>query len=80
MTTLPNRMYFNGKTYHLYEEILSEPVEGWHSFIYIENEDSLPPSVTDGKNYYYLCTCDPDRETAYNDMLDRINNMKPWLI
>ena len=80
MKTLPNWIYFNGKTYYLSEKILGEPVEGWYSFLYAENKDSLPPSVTDGRGWYYLCTCDPDRNIAYNDMLERINNMKSWLI
>ena len=80
MKILPNWIYFNGKTYYLFEMILGEPIEGWYSFLYAENENSLPPNITDGKSWYYLCTCDPNRDIAYNDMLERINNMKPWLI
>lgn len=79
MEKLPIWIYFNGKTYYLYEEILGEPIEGWYSFTYRETENSIPPSVKDGRGGYYLCTCDPNREIAYNDMLDRINKMKPWL-
>ena len=79
METLPDWIYFNGKTYRLFEEVLSEPVEGWYAFLYAENRDSVPPNVSDGWEGYYLCTCDPNRDTAYNDMLDRINNMKTWL-
>ena len=80
MKTLPNWIYFNGKTYYLFEMMLGEPVKGWYSFLYAENDDSIPPTVTDGKDRYYLCACDSDRDIAYNDMLERINNMKPWLI
>ena len=79
METLPDWIYFNGKTYHLFEEVLGEPVEGWYAFLYAENRDSAPPNVSDGKCGYYLCTTDPDKDVAYNDMLDRINNMKTWL-
>ena len=78
MTTRPETLYFNGKTYHLFEHTLEEPlaVKGWTCFFYAENDKTIPPEVTNGKSRYFLCTVDSERDNAYNDLLERINKMK----
>lgn len=80
---LPEWIYFNGKTYWLDEIDMGKDdpnFEGWWSYSYRENKDSLPPSVTDGGSYYYLVACGLSKEEAKKDLLERINSMKPWLI
>ena len=79
MTTLPELLYFKGNTYHLYEEECDGDYKGWWTFRYAENPNSIPPHVTDGKEGYYLVVMDISREKAYNDLLERINNMKSWV-
>ena len=80
MTQLPEWIYFNGSVYYLLEKTHTVEWEGWYSFIYTKLDDDMPPDVTDGKSHYYLVSMDISKERAYNDMLDRINRMKPWLL
>ena len=83
MDRLPEWMFFNGTTYYLHYRPCTQTLNGWHSYFYSaskEGSDIIPPYVTDGKFSYYLISCDPVKEQAYDDLLDRVNRMKPWLI
>ena len=83
MTNLPTWIYFNGTTYYLQEwQSTDADIEGWWFCGYWPDDkgNNIPPEVTDGYEHYRLTSCSPyDKEDAEEDLLDRINRMKPWL-
>lgn len=76
-STLPETLEIEGVIYHLHCRDCSDNPEwkGWFCYIYSETEDELPPEVGDKHEWYFLCSMHPSKEEAYEDMLERINNM-----
>lgn len=84
MTTLPKWIYFNGTAYYLkeWQAVEDERLKGWWFCAYYPDGDmdKMPPEVTDGNNCYFLVSSDPySYEEAAAELLEKVNNMKPWL-
>lgn len=76
---LPKTITLDGVDYHLVERCISEHdiiIPGWWQFWY-ERHDirELPPRVSDGKTIYYLTSSAEEKDEAYNDLLERVNNI-----
>jgi len=76
---LPLNLTIDGVDYHLMEQCTSkhdEDFADWWSFMYRRYDGkSLPPNVHSKTEWYYLCSMAPTKEKAYNDLLERVNNM-----
>lgn len=76
---LPEILTLDGENYIITEHQVSDDdkfIPGWWQIWYSKSDDDLPVEVSDGQHYYYLCSCDEDRERAREDMLERINTVK----
>lgn len=83
MTKLPKWIYFNGVTYYFKEwQEDDKDLKDWWFCGYWPNGniDEMPAETTDGSMRYFLVSTDPySKEAAEEDLLERVNNMKPWL-
>ena len=79
LTSLPQTIRTNGKTYELMSEEChdSKLFKGWWSFKYVDKTDNpdMPIQAADKSSIYYLCAMEPSKEEAENDMLTRLNDM-----
>ena len=78
MKTLPEWIYFNGKTYYFIEwQVQEEILNGWWFCGYWPdgNRDEMPAETP----YYFLISSNPfSKEKAEKDLLEKINEMTPW--
>ena len=83
MTKLPKWIYFNGVTYYFKEwQADNKDLKDWWFCGYWPNGniDEMPAETTDGGSRYFLVSTDQySKEAAEEDLLERVNNMKPWL-
>lgn len=84
MESLPEWIYFNGTTYYFKEwQSDDKELKDWWFCGYWPNGniDEMPAETTDGKEKYFLVSTDPySKEAAERDLLERVNNIKPWLL
>lgn len=79
MELLPTFLTIKGKDYILEEKQFSKHdkiIPGWWSFTYRQlGNDTWPPEVHNKNEWYFLCAVAESRESAYNDMVERVNTM-----
>jgi hypothetical protein len=72
---LPKSIVYGGVTYTLSIDTYDDEMfKDWWSYGYYD-ENNQPAHVHSKSYWYYLCSMCPTKEKAYNDILEKINDM-----
>ena len=78
MKTLPEWIYFNGKTYYFIEWQVQEEILNGQWFCGYQpngNKNEMPAETA----HYFLTSSSPfSKEDAEEDLLELVNKMTPW--
>ena len=78
MKTLPEWIYFNGKTYYFkeWQSDYKELKDWWFCGYWPDgNIDEMPAETA----HYFLVSSSPfSKEDAEDDLLEKVNEMTPW--